>query len=151
MAHTISDRTRQSRDVEFNGPEIAREVERVLEDNEFAASVVDVWNSRLAAGQDLFFTPTIGAAIRGGKPLLGFYCPACGVTGTADLRRLDRHPAATVASLIPSLSCQRCRPQAPFAKLTGLAADPRLNPNMAGDPRIRAYRDVMEGRKARGV
>lgn len=151
MAHTISDRTRERRDAEFNGDEIAREVEQQLEDNEFATSVVDIWNSRLAEGRDLFFTPTIGAAIRGGKPLLGFYCPACGVTGTADLRVIDRHPAATVASLIPALSCQRCRPYPPFARLTGLAADPTANPERAGDPRMRAYADVMAARKARGV
>jgi len=149
MAHTISDRSRERRDAEFNGPEISREVQRRLDDDAFAASVVDVWNSRLAAGQDLFFTPSIGAAIRGGKPLLAFYCPACGVSGTADLRRLDRHPATPVTSLIPMLSCQRCRPQPPFARLTGLAADPAARTE--GNAYLSAYIAVANARRAKGA
>ena len=79
-----------------------------------------IWNARLARGADLFFAPTIGGAIAAGRPMLTFYCPGCGVTGEVDLRKVERHPRASVESLIPALSCRRCRPQAPFARLIGL-------------------------------
>jgi predicted RNA-binding Zn-ribbon protein involved in translation (DUF1610 family) len=75
----------------------------------------------VARGAELWFSPTIGAAIEAKRHWVTFYCPGCGVTGTVDLRRVDRHRGATVESLIPALSCTRCRPQAPFAKIAGLA------------------------------
>jgi hypothetical protein len=34
-----------------------------------------------------------------------------------DLRMLDRHPGGAISGLIPSLSCRRCSPNAPFARL----------------------------------
>ena len=34
---------------------------------------------------------------------------------------LDRHRDAAVTSLIPSLSCRSCRPNAPFAELVRLS------------------------------
>jgi hypothetical protein len=46
--------------------------------------------------------------------------PGCGVVGEIDLRALDRHPGASLESLIPELSCTRCSPNPPFAKLIGL-------------------------------
>jgi hypothetical protein len=49
-----------------------------------------------------------------------FICPACQRIGQIDLRSLDRHPNATIESLIPSLSCRRCQPNPPFVKLLGL-------------------------------
>jgi hypothetical protein len=51
-----------------------------------------------------------------GFPWLTFYCPGCLVVGRVDLRTLDRHRGAAISSLIPSLSCRRCSPHAPFAK-----------------------------------
>jgi hypothetical protein len=33
----------------------------------------------------------------------------------------ERHPDATVTSLIPALSCRSCRPHAPFAELVRLS------------------------------
>src|SRR4051812_37871266 len=57
MAHTISDRQRRARDVEINRAEILR-AETVLRlELAAAADVVAVWNSRLAAGAELFFCP----------------------------------------------------------------------------------------------
>jgi hypothetical protein len=32
--------------------------------------------------------------------------------GSVDLRTLDRHPGASISSLIPSASCRRCSPHA---------------------------------------
>jgi hypothetical protein len=38
-------------------------------------------------------------------------------------RTLDRHPGAAISSLIPSVSCRRCSPNAPFAKLKMLTVE----------------------------
>jgi hypothetical protein len=67
--------------------------------------------------------PTIGAAIAAGLPWLTFYCPACTVVGSVDLRTLDRHQGAAISSMIPFLSCRRCSPHAPFAKLEMLTTE----------------------------
>jgi hypothetical protein len=56
---------------------------------------------------------------------LGCLCPGCGQRGSVDLRRINRHPDASLESLIPMLSCQRCSPNPPFAKLTGVSRWPR--------------------------
>ena len=48
-------------------------------------------------------------------------CPACRIIQAIDLRTLDRHRDAAVTSLIPSLSCRSCRPNAPFAELVRLS------------------------------
>jgi hypothetical protein len=82
-----------------------------------AQKIVAIWNARQAGGRALWFYPTIGAAIAGGLPWLTFSCPACGQFGSVALRPLDRHPGASISSLIPSLSCRRCSPHAPFARL----------------------------------
>ena len=65
--------------------------------NRTAGRIIDLWDARRA---------------RGAEPLF------------IDLRRIDRHPGASVESLIPQLSCQRCSPHPPFARLIGLAARP---------------------------
>jgi len=88
----------------------------------FAARVLSLWDARRERGGPLLFVPTIGACIVAERPFLTFHCPACQVYGRVDLRTLDRHPETPVTSLVPSLSCQRCTPNPPFAKLDGLAA-----------------------------
>jgi hypothetical protein len=52
----------------------------------------------------VWFYPTIGAAIAAGLPWLSFSCQACDQFGSIDLRTLDRHPGASISSLIPSVS-----------------------------------------------
>ena len=89
-----------------------------------AQKIVAIWNARQAGGRALWFYPTIGAAIAAGFPWLTFSCPACQQVGAVDLRTLDRHPGASISSLVPSVSCRRCSPNAPFAKLEMLTADP---------------------------
>jgi hypothetical protein len=64
-----------------------RRCARILE---FAGKVVDIWNSRLAGGRELFLSPAIRAAIFARKPYLTFYCPACHVTGRVDLRKSEQ-------------------------------------------------------------
>jgi hypothetical protein len=65
-----------------------------------AKRVVDIWNARHAANRDLWFYPTIGAAIAAECPWLRFYC----AVGEVDMRKLDRHRGATIESLISALS-----------------------------------------------
>jgi hypothetical protein len=89
-----------------------------------AKRIVGIWTARHAANRHLWFYPTIGAAIAAECPWLRFYCPACRQIGEVDLRKLDRHRGATIESLIPALSCRRCSPNPPFAKLLGLAILP---------------------------
>jgi hypothetical protein len=88
-----------------------------------AQKIVAIWNARQAGGRELWFYPTIGAAIKAGLPWLSFSCAACGQVGSVDLRTLDRHPGASISSLIPSVSCRRCSPNAPFARLEMLTAE----------------------------
>jgi len=88
-----------------------------------ARKIVAIWNARQAGGRVLWFYPTVGAAIAAGLPWLSFFCQACGQWGSVDLRTLDRHPGAAISSLIPSVSCRRCSPNAPFARLEMLTAE----------------------------
>jgi hypothetical protein len=88
-----------------------------------AQKIIAIWNAREAGGRALWFYPTIGAAIAAGFPSLSFSCPACGQVGSVDLRTLDRHPGSAISTLIPSVSCRRCSPNAPFARLDALAAE----------------------------
>jgi hypothetical protein len=88
-----------------------------------SAKIVAIWNARQAGGRALWFYPTIGAAIAAGVPWLTFSCPACQQVGTVDLRTLDRHPGGSISGMIPSLSCRRCSPNAPFARLEMLTAE----------------------------
>jgi uncharacterized membrane protein YqiK len=87
-----------------------------------AQKIVAIWNARAAAGRELWFFPTSGAAIAAGVPWLSFSCPACQQVGVVDLRTLDRHSGGSISSLIPSVSCRRCSPNAPFARLEQLSA-----------------------------
>jgi hypothetical protein len=81
-----------------------------------AESLVSAWNERQARRMPMLFAPTIGAALTARYWFLWVRCPACRTAQSIDLRALDRHRDATVTSLIPSLSCRSCRPNAPFAE-----------------------------------
>ena len=91
---------------------------QVLED---AERLIAAPNDRQAKHMPMLFSPTIGAAITAGYWFLWVRCPACRTTNAIDLRTLDRHRDAAVTSLIPSLSCRSCRPNAPFAELMRLS------------------------------
>ena len=123
-SHRISDRQRASREREFNRDAIEREALAALQDRRAASALVSIWNARRAGGRELWFYPTIGAAITAARPWLSVICPACQMIGEVDLRTLHRHPRASIDSLIPLLSCQRCRPNPPFARLLRLARAP---------------------------
>ena len=86
-------------------------------------AAVTIWNARQAWGRALWFYPTIGAAIRGGIAVALVLLLACHQVGAVDRRAVDRDPGASLSSLIPSVSCQRCSPNAPFARLERLTAE----------------------------
>jgi hypothetical protein len=75
----------------------------VLED---AERLIAAWNERQARRMPMLFSPTIDAAIASVNWYLWVRCPACHTTQSIDLRTLDRHTDAAVASLIPALSCR---------------------------------------------
>jgi hypothetical protein len=91
---------------------------QVLED---AQRLIDAWNERQGRRMPMLFSPTIGAAVAARYWFLWIRCPACRTTNAIDLRTLDRHHDAAVTSLIPTLSCRSCRPNAPFAELVRLS------------------------------
>lgn len=100
-----------------------KETARIAEQ---ATAVVEAWEELFAKETFVFLWPSIGAAIAAGKPWLTFFCPGCQVRGAVDLRAIAKtrrfHPGASIEALVPAISCQRCRPLAPHARLTGLSA-----------------------------
>lgn len=86
-----------------------------------AEHLVATWNARQEAHMPMLFSPTIGASIAARHWFLWVRCPACRTTTSIDLRKIDRHHDAAITSLVPSLSCRSCRPNAPFAELVRLS------------------------------
>jgi hypothetical protein len=92
----------------------------VLKDAE--RSIV-AWNEHQARQMPMLFSATIDAALVSRPWFLWVRCAAYRTMQFIDLRTLDRHPNAAMASLIPALSCRLCRPNAPFAELERLSKD----------------------------
>jgi hypothetical protein len=114
--------------VRTRGPDIKAGVAKFRADRaarEEAEAVVDRWNRRLATGRDMLWSPTIRAALLAGTPWLEVFCPGCGRSRAIDLRTLDRHPFASVGTLVLGLRCSSCPGSAPIPKLLGLYALPR--------------------------
>jgi hypothetical protein len=84
-----------------------------------AELVVDRWNRRLATGRDMLWSPTIRAALVAGTPWLDVFCPGCGTSRAIDLRTVDRHPLASVGTLVLGLRCSWCPGSAPMPKRPG--------------------------------
>jgi hypothetical protein len=78
-----------------------------------AQAVIERWNEQLVAGRDMLWSPTIRAALIAGTPWLDVFCPGCGTSRAIDLRKVDRHPLASVATLVLGLrgarNPRRCR------------------------------------------
>jgi hypothetical protein len=89
-----------------------------------ANAVVDRWNEQLAAGRDMLWSPTIRTAMLAGTPWLDVFCPGCGTSRAIDLRPIDRHPLASVGTLVLGLRCSWCPGLAPMPRLIGLFALP---------------------------
>jgi hypothetical protein len=89
-----------------------------------AERVVERWNRAIAMGRDIWWSPTIRAAIVAGTPWLDVYCPGCNTSRAIDIRTIDRHPLASVGSLVLGLRCTWCPGSAPMPRITGLRASP---------------------------
>jgi hypothetical protein len=55
---------------------------------------------------------------------LDVFCPSCGTSRTIDLRKVDRHPFASVATLVLGLRYSWCPESAPMPGILGLNALP---------------------------
>jgi hypothetical protein len=98
--------------------EAVLEAERAAQ--QVAMRVVERWN----AERSPLWSPTIRCAIVAGTPWLDVYCPGCRTSRAIDIRTLDRHPLASVGSLVLGLRCTWCPGNAPMPVLTGLHAVP---------------------------
>jgi hypothetical protein len=74
-----------------------------------AKGVVERWNEQVACSRDMLWSPTIRAALIAGTSWLDVFCPGCGTSRAIDLRKVDRHPLASVATLVLGLRCSWCR------------------------------------------
>jgi hypothetical protein len=74
-----------------------------------AELVIDRWNRRLATGRDMLWSPTIMAALIAGTPWLNVFCPGCGTSRAIDLRTVDRHPLASVGTMVLGLTVRGAR------------------------------------------
>jgi hypothetical protein len=113
--------------VRTRGPDIKAGAAKFRADRaarEEAEAVVDRWNRRLATRRDMLWSPTIKAALLAGTPWLNVFCPGCGTSRAIDLRTVDRHPLASVGTLVLGLRCSWCPGSAPMPKLLGLYALP---------------------------
>jgi hypothetical protein len=72
----------------------------------------------------MLWSPTIRAALIAGTPWLDVFCPGCGTSQAIDLRNVDRHPLASVATLVLGLRCSWCPETAPMPRILGLHAMP---------------------------
>lgn len=81
-----------------------------------AKHVMGLWNAALAAGWRTIFTPSVGTALATGCHWLHVVCPACQQMGETDLREIDIHPNASIATVVRAMSCRLCSPHPPFAR-----------------------------------
>lgn len=113
---------------DFKNERKAQEAAARLRAEEMAASkayarrIIALFNARAGRGRPPAFFPTIKCAIIADTPIVLTVCPGCRTITQTDLRSLDHHPLATVASIIPKASCRRCSPNAPFARITEVKA-----------------------------
>jgi hypothetical protein len=89
-----------------------------------AKGVVDRSNEQRAAGREMLWSPTIRAALIADASWLDVYCPGCGTSRAVDLRKVDRHPLASVGTLVLGLRCSWRPGSAPMPKILGLYALP---------------------------
>lgn len=98
-----------------------------------AGAVIARWNSTLATGRATLWSPTIRAAVLAGMPWLDVHCPGCKTSRTIDIRTIDRHPVASVGSLVLGLHCSWCGSSAPMPRLIGLHQLPPIAATRASE------------------
>jgi hypothetical protein len=76
-----------------------------------ASHVVERWNCALAAGHDALWPPAMRCALTAGMPWLDVYCPCCRTSRAIDIRTIDRHPLASVGSLVLGVRCSSVQAQ----------------------------------------
>src|ERR1700730_7268300 len=69
---------------------------------EEALGVVERWKDEIARGSYILWSPTIRCAVIAGLPWLDVNCPDCHTSRAIDIRTIDRHPLASVGSLVDS-------------------------------------------------
>jgi hypothetical protein len=95
--------------------------------------VVERWNKAIASGRDIWWSPTIRAAIVAGMPWADVHCPGCRTSRSLDLRIIDRHPLASVGGLVLGCGVPGAAARRPCRKITGLQAVPPLFDAGSGD------------------
>ena len=85
-----------------------------------AVRIIEDWNRRIIEGRPMWSSPSLRAAMVAGYPWLDVWCPGCRTSRAIDIRAIDRHPEASVASLVFGLTCTWCRRNAPMPLLLGL-------------------------------
>lgn len=85
-----------------------------------AKIAVAAFNVRARTDWAILTWPTFRAARVAKRYFLTVRCPGCKQEACIDLRKIGYHLDASINCLIPHLSCKRCCPNPPFAKITGL-------------------------------
>lgn len=81
------------------------------------------------------WSPAVGTALTAGYRWLSVYCPGCRQVAAVDLERIDRHPRATLTSLILSLRCQQCEGGAPCPSCAASRTCRRISSRFRGTSR----------------
>jgi hypothetical protein len=89
-----------------------------------AVRVVERWQAEIKPGGFFWWSPTLQCAVFAGMPWLDVYCPGCRISRAIDIRKIDRHPLASVGSLVLGLRCSWCQGAAPMPVIVGLHAHP---------------------------
>jgi hypothetical protein len=113
--------------VRTRGLDIAIAAKRQVADDAARAEakgVVERWNEQLSGSRDMLWSPTIRAALIAGMPWLDVHCAGCGTSRAIDLRKVDRHPLASVGTVVLGLRCSWCPGSAPMPRILGLHALP---------------------------
>ena len=117
-----SDRKFEREDAKRKAEADAKRAEEIASAEAYARRIVALFNARATRGRRPAFFPTIKCALVAEMPIVHAACPACRTITETDVRTIDHHPLATIASIIPRVSCQRCRPNAPFARIVEIKA-----------------------------
>jgi hypothetical protein len=75
-----------------------------------------------STGRDMLWSPTIRAALLARTPWLDVFCPGCATSRAIDLRTIDRHPLASVGTLVLGLRCSSPLAFVPPSKRTRSAS-----------------------------
>jgi hypothetical protein len=81
---------------------------REQQDKAEALRIIEQFNSKLEAGREPFFMPTIRAALITGHHWMVVVCRSCGTVIDLDLRVKRRPPKATILMALRDVCCPRC-------------------------------------------